>query len=427
METVYTNPNDLVIGIILAMAVLMPFVPRNWVLVPLFMTATYVTLGQFLTIGTAHFTMIRILVIFGFIRVFARGEYRGFRPTTLDTAVALWTVAAISAYTLLWGTTHAFVNRMGFCLDSTGVYFLCRIYLRTMDDVVRLLALSALLMIPLAASMINEYMTGRNIFAILGGVPDISEIRNNKVRCQGSFRHPILMGTFGATMIPLMASLWYQGRVPRIVAGSGIAAAAVITFCSGSSGALLAAMAGIGGLAAWPLRRHLGQVRWAGVAAVLLLQLAMNAPFWYVFARLSPLSGGTGWHRAYLIDQSIRYFGEWWLLGAKVTAHWMPSGLLIDPTKADITNQFLAQGVNGGLITMILFIAILVRGFGVTGYSVSSHEDFPDKFLAWTMGTALFVHTVSFMSVSYFDQILVFFLFLLAAIATGGEAAWRQS
>jgi hypothetical protein len=149
----------------------------------------------------------------------------------------------------------------------------------------------------------------------------------------------------------------------------------------------------------------------------------MKSPFWYILARLSSLTGGTGWHRAYLIDQAIRYVNEWWLVGTKVTSHWMPTGLLIDPTKADITNQYLVQGVNGGLITMIIFIVIIVLGFKMVGRTVRiiGNEDFPVGILVWSMGAALFAHSVSFISVSYFDQIQVFWFFLMAAISISAD------
>jgi hypothetical protein len=413
------NPNPGIFVIIILLGFASLFLPRKYSLFPLFIVATYVTLGQYVVIATANFTMLRILVVFTFARAAFRTDYRSFALNSLDKAMIAWTLSTIVTYTLLWQTGHAFVNRVGLCFDTVGVYFVCRLYIHDIDDVTRIFSLCAALVVPLAGAMLYEYSTGHNLFAFLGGVPEISEIRNGRVRCQGSFHHPILMGTFGATMLPLVLSLWWQKGVSKTLTVLGTLACLVIVACSGSSGALMAALYGVAGLLIWFLRDSMRMVRWGIVLAIVILQLVMKSPFWYVLARLSSVTGGTGWHRAYLIDQAIRYFNEWWLVGTKVTSHWMPTGLLIDPTKADITNQYLVQGVNGGLVTMIIFIAIIVLGFKYVGQTVRmiGNEDFPNGILIWSMGAALFAHSVSFISVSYFDQIQVFWFFLMAAIS----------
>jgi hypothetical protein len=414
------NPNLSVLATVLLMGIAMVSLPRRFALFPLFIVAAYVTLGQFVVVFTANFTMVRILVLFGLLRMIVRNDFLAIRFTPLDKAMIFWAVSSIVTYTLLWQTGHALVNRIGMCFDTVGVFFLCRFYLQGTDDIRRILTLCAVLLVPLAASMIYEFFTDKNLFSFLGGVPPLSEIRSGHVRCQGSFRHPILMGTFGATMLPLIVSLWWQSGKSKIITLVGAAACVVIVACSGSSGALIATLYGIAGLCFWFLRNQMRVVRWGIVAGLLVLQLIMKSPVWYIFARLSSITGGTGWHRAYLIDQAIRYFNEWWLVGTKVTAHWMPTGLLIDPTKADITNQYLVQGVNGGLITMLLFVLIVVRGFSAVGQTVRAlgQENFSQKILMWGMGAALFSHCLSFFSVSYFDQIQVFWYFLMAAIST---------
>jgi hypothetical protein len=423
------NPNPGIFFIIIMMGFASIFLPRKYSLFPLFIVAAYVTLGQYVVIATANFTMLRILVVFAFARALIRNDYAPLSFNLLDKAMIAWTLSTIVTYTILWRTGHAFVNRVGLCFDTVGVYFVCRLYLLDIKDITRIFSLCAVLVVPLAGAMVYEYFTGRNLFAFLGGVPAISEIRNGRVRCQGSFRHPILMGTFGATMLPLILSLWWQKGASKILTISGALACCAIVVCSGSSGALMAIIYGAAGLLFWFLRDSMRVVRWGIVLALVIMQLVMKAPFWYILARLSSVTGGTGWHRAYLIDQAIRYFNEWWLVGTKVTAHWMPTGLLIDPTKADITNQYLVQGVNGGLITMIMFIMIIVIGFKNVGRTVriAGSEDFPAGILVWSMGAALFAHSVSFISVSYFDQIQVFWFFLMAAISVSATIALEYS
>lgn len=101
----------------------------------------------------------------------------------------------------------------------------------------------------------------------------------------------------------------------------------------------------------------------------------------------------------------------------------MPTGLLIDANQTDITNQYLVQGVNGGIVTMALFVLIMVRCYKAVGSVVASLDDFPSRILVWAMGATLFAHTLAFFSVSYFDQIQVFWYLLLAIIAASRDTA----
>jgi hypothetical protein len=417
--------NPMVLTAVLLMGVAMVALPRKFALFPLFIVAAFVTLGQVVVIAGANFTMVRILILFGLIRMIVRNDYLSIRLNNLDKVMIVWAVSSIVTYTILWQSGHAFINRLGMCFDTVGVFFLCKLYLADTHDIRRILILCALLLVPLAAFMIYEFLTGKNLFSFLGGIPVLSEVRNGHVRCQGSFRHPILMGTFGATMLPLILSLWWDRGTSKIVTVLGATSCLIIVGCSGSSGAVMAAAYGIAGLLFWFLRDHMRIVRWSIVLVIVVLQLFMKAPIWWILSRLSGIMGGTGWHRAFLIDQAIRYFNEWWLIGTKVTSHWMPSGLAIDPTNSDITNQYLFQGVNGGLVTMALFLLIIIFGFKTIGTALRFHnfEDISGKILIWTMGVSLFAHVLSFVSVTYFDQIQVFWYFLMAAISVSSEAA----
>jgi len=111
-------------------------------------------------------------------------------------------------------------------------------------------------------------------------------------------------------------------------------------------------------------------------------------------------------------------FDEWWLFGTKSTAHWGYELI-------DLTNQYLRQGVEGGVLTMALFITIIVLAFRNVGLGVRRQSARNVKLLIWSMGCALVVHVFSFISVSYFDQNFVVWYMLLAVIATVG--ALRQT
>ena len=93
--------------------------------------------------------------------------------------------------------------------------------------------------------------------------------------------------------------------------------------------------------------------------------------------------------------------------------------LLVDSKYGRFT-IFIGQGFQGVVLTMILFIFIIVFCFQAIGKSVRNMEGLHSKseqFFVWTFGVSLLGHVVSFMSVTYFDQIIVFWYLLLAVIS----------
>jgi hypothetical protein len=141
----------------------------------------------------------------------------------------------------------------------------------------------------------------------------------------------------------------------------------------------------------------------------------MKAPVWFLMQRVNIFSGSTGDHRAYLIDRFVANLGGWWLVGTKSSVDWGDENLW------DITNQYILEGVNGGLLTMLLFIFIIVCCFAGIGRTVRRLGPglFRKQVLVWALGAALFAHTVSYFSISYFDQNVVNWYLLLAMISTG--------
>lgn len=239
--------------------------------------------------------------------------------------------------------------------------------------------------------------------------------------------HSILAGTFGATTFILLAGLLFQGKVAKKLGILGMVATLVIIITAASSGPLLALLFGLIAMAMWNFRGHMRILRWGIAISVISLHLIMNAPVWYIFDRMSLVSGSTGWYRGELINSFIKYFNEWWLLGTSNTAHWMPFQLT--PTMVDITNYYIRNAVDGGLITLLLFISLLIKSFKSVGKSIRrlDLEQRAVKVLFWSLGATLFAHMVSFISVCYFDQMVVFWYLLLAMISLVGIQVTSQS
>jgi hypothetical protein len=127
-------------------------------------------------------------------------------------------------------------------------------------------------------------------------------------------------------------------------------------------------------------------------------------------------SGNSGWHRAHLIDIAYRNFFDWWLVGTRSVAKW---DIAYD-LNGDITNQYIAWGIDGGLITFSLFITIIVRCFSGVGRILRTLKEQPrgPQIFIWSLGAALFAHVVNFLSISYFDQNTIAWYMLLAMISS---------
>jgi hypothetical protein len=256
-------------------------------------------------------------------------------------------------------------------------------------------------------------MTGRNVFAAFGAVSPVTVIRDGKLRCQGPFGHPILAGVFGAVTLTWFVALWPYGRAYRLLALLGITAATTIVVVTASSTPLLSYLAAVVALALWPLRHRMRLLQGAVLGVVVVLNIVMNAPIWYLIARAKIVSSSTAYHRAVLVDTAIERFGEWWLLGTTSTAHW---GHLM----FDVANQYVRVAVDGGLLALLCFLLMILAGFGAVGRVISAPRTEPSLrgFAAWAMGAALFSHVVTFWGVSYWDQVSVIWYLQLAILGT---------
>ena len=376
-------------------------------------------LGQQLVIAGLNFTIFRIVMLVGVVRVLARGEAAQFRWTRLDKIFAWWVLVSVVFGTLSNPSISLFVNRTGDAYNAICSYYFFRCVIVDFEDIVTGARTLLLASLPLAVSMLYEGCTGINPFAAFGGVTLVDVLREGHIRCQGPFRNWILAGTFGATLVPLCVALWYYRPQNRRLVVAGLMASVVVTVTARSSGPLMALLAGAGVLMFWKWRRYLRLLRRGIIAAIIVLALVMKAPVWYLIAKLSSITGGGGWHRAWLISQAVDHFGQWWLFGTTYTANWSPAGEVIaaDPNMMDITNQYILEGVNGGVLKLALFLAIIFVCFRGIGRRLRAESpESPAAFFIWALGATLFAHCLSFISVTYFDQIVIIWYWLLAAI-----------
>jgi hypothetical protein len=417
-ESDQSNINPLALVFLVAMCIVILCASPKKAIWAILATAAFIPLGQQIVLAGLHLHFLRILILAGIVRLISRRETAGFKLARVDKLVISCLLVGFVCGLIRDFTAETF----GGLYNDLGAYLLVRVLMRDAEDPGGDFKMLVWISIGIGACMLCENFTHKNPLYVLGGVPENTIIRDGRFRCQGPFRHPILAGTFGATLFPLVLVLWQRARTfgDRGLAIAGAVAAVVITLTSASSGPLMTLVAIMVGYGLWPLRHRMYLFRRSVVVVLIGLALVMKAPVWFLIAKISDLTGGGGFYRSDLIDKFVKNFTQWCFIGTSYTANWAAGGvvLAINPNMVDITNNYVAQGVAGGILKLGLFVAGLVACFKICG-SIARDDDQPiqERRLAWALGVCLAGHCTAFISIAYFDQIQVFWFWLLATIA----------
>lgn len=404
---------------ILAVAILVIMqltLPRRWAFLPLLVAACNLAKIEVFSLGGVAMSVYRVLILVGLLRAM-RGGLQLAPQNRMDWLVLGWAAWAIFSAFCRDGQSdyNPVTVALSLALDYMGVFFYARAFIRTGDDMVAFGKVLAVCLMVLAACLAVEKITTHNVYAFLGAEYETAWIRGGKVRAAGPFGNAILAGTLGGVSFPLMIMLRpYAGKL----AAWGAIACLVIVYASASSGPVLSFAAGCGALYLWHKRFALRQLITFAIFMVLGLALVMEAPVWYLIARVDITGSSTSFHRAELIDQAVRHLSDWWAVGTDYTRDWMPYGIEWSANHVDITNHYLKMGVLGGVLLMGFFMMILwtaLRGLNRKVEALRELDD-PAEFTVWCIGAALFAHCVTFLGVSYFDQSFVFLCLLLGAI-----------
>jgi hypothetical protein len=253
------------------------------------------------------------------------------------------------------------------------MYWIFRKSIRSYADVIFVFKVAAFCALAMAPLVALEWATGRNPFVVMGTV--MTRIREGRYRCQASFPHSIMLGVFWASFLPVFASLGItraQEHLYWLAAG----AAAFIVAATASSTPLVSLAAGVCLLAAFNWRRYGKQAAIGFCIIAAAMHVVMQAPVWHLLSRVGIIGGSTGWHRYYLVDQAIKHFREWAILGTRSTAHW-------GHHLFDITNQYVLEGVQGGFISLVLFIMLLIMAVKTMGRFSMSRIPRQQQWVAW--------------------------------------------
>lgn len=164
-----------VLVIILIAGVLVCFGSRRNALAVFLVTSILIPMDQVLLVGSLHFPMLRLLALFGFVRLIKDKLSRKSRifsggVNRIDIAVILFTLIVAVNGVLLFPEVGAFVNQLGQLYTVFGVYFLLRLLIRDEADILQAIRTLVYITAAVALVMGYEFATGHNPYAVLGGL-----------------------------------------------------------------------------------------------------------------------------------------------------------------------------------------------------------------------------------------------------------------
>ncbi|MHC4158585.1 MAG: O-antigen ligase family protein [Planctomycetota bacterium] len=382
------------------------------------------------SVGTLDISAIRIVGAVLILRCLCNQQIRSqFTWSRLDTWVTISMAVYVGMYFITRPLSIALENRGGFLTDTWLAYLVARFCITNREGLITAMKWIAMLLVLLATLGIVETLTGWQPYLPLTALcpwrPEVrlTEPRTGLYRAIGSFGHPILFGCCFAMFLPLIYCLRYEQSYRRLLAYVISAIIAAGCLSSMSSGPWLMLVVVIFCMA---MERKKHWVKPLLILFALLcigVEIISNRPFYHaVLSRMNPV-GGAWWHRAKLIDCAVDSFREWFLLGYKgQDPGW---GFYLGSDHSDVTNQFIMNGVEYGILGIIVLCAVLIVCFqGLISTYKKTNDPFLKSF-CWALGCMLFSVIVSWLSTCYFSQMLTLFYSLLGVV--GSVTGWQNS
>jgi hypothetical protein len=275
------------------------------------------------------------------------------------------------------------------------MYWLFRKTINSFESIFLLIKTLAILAIISAPLIAAENIRQSSFYSTFGPVG--SAFHRGRFRCAGPFPHYIMMGSFWASILPFFYAMAKSGT-QSFFYWVAIGASITCVYFSASSTPILTIVSLIIFWFIYDYRIYGKNIFLLTIFFLFLLHIVMNAPVWHLIARVDIFGGSTGWHRYHLLDNFLRHWSDWLILGTKSTAEW-GYGL------GDITNQFVLEAVRGGAITLLIFVLLMYEAVKISGkFSIVTQEK-SHQILGWAVCVSLLGHVVTFFGVSYFGQI----------------------
>lgn len=408
----YTNVNNVhplgVVGLVVAAIGVFMVKPSHALVVALLFSWVVVP-SQRVIVGGIDFSFYRLIGLVLLFRIAAFGQWSWNRPHAVDYAIVFLCAIQVLATAVRSGSV---VNSIGTAGDFLLYYGLGRVCITNLQTWRVFIKPFAVATVAVCIPLTIEKFTGRNFLALFGGVPEITLVRDGKLRAQAAFVHPIIAGVILAGLVPVFLSL---RRKASSIDGSlfvfGAAAGVYATLLTSSSTPLGSLLFGILVFAVFTRRAAVPWVVTGFVLLGLFLHVFSASGLHHIlFARTTFVAGSTGWHRYLLWDAAISRFGDWAAVGVNSTADW-GRGL------QDVTCQYIAAGVRGGLLAL----GALLVALGISARSCwrkSLGPSLVENRIYWGMFAWLAANAVAFIAVTYFGQGTTMFAAILGAISS---------
>ena len=381
-----------------------------------------------LSVGTVDIFVSRIVVLILLLRCLSDSRIqKNFKWSRLDHIVLLSMIVYVGTYCLAVQISTAIENRGGFLLDTWFAYMVVRYIVVDRATLVTVIKGTALAMGPLAILGVIESVTYWQPFApLIRFCPWITpflleqsaqELRFGYARAVGPFSHSILFGCSFAIFLPLVFYLrGEKGWRTSAYVLSGLALLGALS--SMSSGPWVMIIVVVACLSIEKHKHLFKAVLKLFIVSCMLIGVISNRPFYHVLAtRIANPVGGSGWHRARLMDLAIERFDEWWLLGyGEQDPGWGPE--LGNDTFTDVTNEFILAGVSYGILGVIALCAVLATAFRCLIRVQKEQSDPRLVSLSWALFSILLASIVTWMSVSFFGQLMPLSYFVLGSIGS---------
>ena len=397
--------------ITLVLSVCLMVIPRKYFLLPFIVAACFIPGSGRVIIASLDFTVLRICVLFGVLRLLVRGEVIRIHWNKFDKLFLIWLILGAIIYVFRWGSLSVLIYKSGMLFDGLGLYWVFRQNIRSWQCVGLLIKSFAVFAIISVLFVIAERITHVNLFSFLGTVE--TGVYRGRYRCFGAFGSSIILGLFWANLIPWFLA-YIKAKSDIILNVTAVISSLICVILSGSSTPFVTVGAILFFFALYRYRAYGRQIALGFCFLLFALHVVMKAPVWHLISRVSIFSGSTGWHRYYLIDQAIKHFPEWMLLGTSDTERW-GWGL------HDVANQYVFEGIFGGGITLLVFIILLIYAVKITGaFSVKCNNKI-HALLSWGICVSILGYCVSFLAITYFTQIkmLLYLTFAITGFIAG--------
>jgi hypothetical protein len=378
-----------------------------------------------ISIGTIDIMVGRVVGGVLLLRCLSNDRIRSrFTWSRLDTWVACSMLVYIGIPLLTQSTFAIIENRGGFVMDTWLAYMVARFIITDRTELVSVIKCISIILIPLALLGCMEAVTGWQPFVPLRRFrpwnPITGEVagamRWGFTRAVGPFSHPILFGGCFAMFLPLIYYLRHEKNRWQRLAYPLSAITILGALSSMSSGPWIMVMVIIFCLVMEKHQRWTKPMIVFFIFSCIFIQIFSNRDFYQVIFSYGSMLGGAGWHRARLIEVAIRNIGEWWLAGyGGKDPGW---GHYFGMGHTDITNEYILAGVRYGIAGIIVLCIVLFVAFNslITAFKKNTHPAM--KSLYWTLGTVLFSVATTWMSVSFFGQLMPLFYCFLGIIGS---------